>query len=52
MAFGVSAKAMGDRSVALGASSVANGDRSMALVVTQRRMVLHLLLLGLLPCRW
>ncbi len=30
MAFGVSAKAMGDRSVALGASSVANGDRSMA----------------------
>ena len=30
MAFGVSARAMGDRSVALGASSVANGDRSMA----------------------
>ena len=31
MAFGVSAKALGDRSVALGASSTATGDRSMAL---------------------
>ncbi|CAM7227334.1 Adhesin [Escherichia coli] len=31
MAFGVSAQAIGDRSVALGASSVATGGRSMAL---------------------